>query len=487
MPRVSRAVSMAALAFSLSAFGAISTASFDAAAATAEREPIVVWPTLSPAGDAPSREPLRRPAESEVGLFARAQELDATLRDAVQDLGLSLQVADPGPAPGHARDLDMIERAERGSQAIEGDAPGGTWVVSPRIESAGGDQYLVRIVVVPPKGHELRVRLEKVRGSEVAVRGLVMLRGLLTPPTAGEPKEPKDQAPRDPRSLGLTPPARSPGRAVLAMNTALFGAYVAYSIQRASGSDDPRVLYPLLALGTGIGVGSALLVAEEWDVRPGEAWFISAGAWWGAGSGLLLASGREVKPLSDRYTWGVCGGIAGITLATATLAAGHVDDGGAALTHSGAALGMFLGGVSELLAQGSLDATPASGAGIGTALGLIGAGALATQIKVSPSRVFLVDLGVGVGALAGAALASPLLLNDVTKPKSQAFLIATMAGTLAGGTVATLLTRDATPPSTGKKPGAALYHALPMGGVIGSSETRNGPVPAYGIGVVGTF
>jgi len=62
---------------------------------------------------------------------------------------------------------------------------------------------------------------------------------------------------------------------VLAVNGALFGAFVAYSVQRASGNDDPRVLYPLLALGTGVGIGTSLLASEEWDIGTGQAWFLA--------------------------------------------------------------------------------------------------------------------------------------------------------------------------------------------------------------------
>src|SRR5208282_2678713 len=98
-------------------------------------------------------------------------------------------------------------------------------------------------------------------------------------------------------------------------NAALFGAYTAYSLQRASGSDDPRVLYPLLALGTGIGVGAALLVADEWDVTNGDAGVLSAGALWGTVSASLVAIGTNVQPYENRYGWSLGGGLLGATLA----------------------------------------------------------------------------------------------------------------------------------------------------------------------------
>jgi hypothetical protein len=451
----------------------------------------VVWPTLTPAGDAAHAQPLRKPAEADGTLWSRAQELDATLRDGIQDLGLTLNVAEPAPSSGHTRDLDLLERAARASSPPEPSDTGagviGTWVVSPRIEPAGGETYLVRIVAVPPNGRELRTRVEIVRGNDVAARGLVMLRELVSPTTAAQAERQERERERVTPSatLGVMSPLRSPGRAVLAVNGALFGAYAAFSVQRASGSDDPRVLYPLLALGTGVGLGGALLVADEWDVGTGHAWYLAAGAWWGAASGIFIANGVPITPLSDRYAWGVGGGLAGITLATVGLSRGRIDEGSAALTHSGAALGLFVGGLAELASVGSTTApTPYTGMGYGTAIGLLGAGTLATFVQTTPSRVFLVDLGAGLGALAGAAAASPFLFGNVTEGNTRAFLGATFAGTLAGGAVAFFATRERT--RTPPKAPAAL-RLLPTAGVITTSATPNGPVPAYGIGAFGAF
>jgi hypothetical protein len=438
--------------------------------------PAVVWPTMTPAGDEAGALPLHKPAEVEQTVYARAQELDATLRDAAQDLGLTLDMTDPGPTSGKTRDLDLVERA--------GQAESGTWVVSPRLEYAGGDRFVVRIVVVPPKGHELRVRVATVKGTDVSVRGLVMLRDLISPATAAQANaQSLAQAQVDESAKGgVMSSLRSPGRAVLAVNGALFGAYVAFSVQRASDNDDPRLLYPLLALGAGVGIGSSLLAAEEWDVGTGDAWFLAAGAWWGAASGLLIANGKDVQPFSDRYTWGAGGGLIGLSLATVALTRKKADEGDAMLTHSGGALGLVLGGLGELAYTGktTTNATPNTGAGIGTAVGVVGMGALSTVVQVSPSRVMLVDLGAGLGTLAAAAAASPLVFENVSPGQARAFGLITAGGTLVGGTVAWLLT-----PNVGRTP--ATKAMLPFGGVIGGSATRTGVVPAYGAGLQGRF
>jgi hypothetical protein len=303
---------------------------------SARQQEVVVWPTLTPAGDDAAGQTLHRPTSSDPQLAARAQELDATLRDAAQDLGFTLDLGDPGPAPGRTRDADLIARAARTrAGSPEGS---GTWVASARLERVSADLFIVRIVAVPPNGTELRVRVDSVKGADVPVRGLVMLRDLLSPQTAAQAEASFREATRiDPSTqLGVTSPTRSAGRAVLAVNGAVFGGYTAYSIQYAaqfgSGTSDPAVLYPLLALGTGIGLGSALLVAEEWDVTIGDAWYLAAGAWWGVASGAFISDGVQVLPFGDRYSWGVVGGLSGLTLATVALTQRKIDEGGAALS-----------------------------------------------------------------------------------------------------------------------------------------------------------
>jgi hypothetical protein len=453
-------------------------------APAADKPSVVVWPTLTPAGDAPAATPLHKPAVAEGRIFERAQELDATLRDAVEDLGYTLYVADTGPSPGRTRDQDLLERAARSAVGQRADeAHPGTWVVSPRLESAGGGDYVVRIVTVAPSGRELRVRVETVAGDLVAVRGLVMLRDLLTPQAAASAAT---EAAREDASRGTTKgvlsPARSQGRAVLAVSAGLFGAFTAFSLQQASGSTDPRVLYPLLAVGAGIGVGGALLAADEWDVTTGDAWFLTSGAIWGAGAGFLIAAGQDVQPTNDRYSWGVGGGLIGLSLATFALTRSNMDDGDAVLVHSGGALGLAVGAATEYLYEGTTTGTPYNGMGYGAAIGVAGAGFLATQVTLSPSRMLLIDLGAGGGALIGAAAGSPLVFNNQTESHTRAWLSTTLAGTVLGGGLGWWLTRDMGPSSH-----ALLRWGTPSAGVIATTPTRTGTTPVYGAAWSGSF
>ncbi len=422
---------------------------------------------------------MQPPGPSAGRIYARAQELDATLRDAVEDLGFGLDVADSGPTPTHTSDLDMIERA---NQATGGSAreDQGTWVVSARLESLGGDTFLLRVVTVPPRGRQLRVRVERVDGVNVAVRGLVMARDLLA--ARNVTRETETCASSSSTSNGVMSELRSPGRAVLAANAALFGAFTAFSMQRAGGSDDPRLLYPLLTLGTGAGLGAALLVADEFDVGTGDAWTLAGGAWWGAASGILIANGRPVLPLSDRYFWGVSGGLVGLSLAGFALTRRKGAEGNAVLVHSGAALGLGLGALGEFFYRGDLDArTPYTGTGYGSAIGLVLAGSASMFVREEPSRVLLVDLGAALGAAAGAAIASPLLFENVTERSTRGFVASTFGGTLLGGAAAWLLTR-----SNHRTPDQAKRSTelIPSGGIVGTSPLGQ---PVYGLGVEGTW
>jgi len=101
-------------------------------------------------------------------------------------------------------------------------------------------------------------------------------------------------------------------------------------------------------------------------------------------------------------------------------------------------------------------------------------------VKLPTGRILLVDLGGAVGGLAGAALASPLVFQNVTEAKARGFFAAAAGGMLAGGAVTWWLTRKDRGPNVG-----FLRDVTPVLGVIGSSATREGSVPAWGFGLGG--
>jgi hypothetical protein len=388
--------------------------------------------------------------------------LDQLVTEAVQDLGLTLALQ-----PRGARELPSDE--ELVQRALD------SWVVVPTLQREGRD-LRVRIVAIRPGTRVLLTRSELSSSEDLDVRVAVMMRDLLqTRPTAALP----DKARGMQEEMVEPAEPRSSGRAVLALNAAVFGGYVGYSIQAASGSSDERLVYPLVALGAGVGLGASMLVADEWDVSVGGAWFLSAGLWWPTSAGLLLAGYHDV-PKEDRYVYGVVSGTGGVALAVAAMSLSDIGDGDAALAHSGGVLGMGLGGLTQLFVQGKTNRTPIGGMGYGAALGTLGAGVLATQLELRPSRVLLIDLGVTLGALTGAAAASPLLLvnEEESKPRTRLWLGSIFAGSVLGGTIGWWWTRK----TATERPGAAELLTLPY--ALATPEARGARLEA---GMLGRF
>ncbi len=301
-----------------------------------------------------------------------------------------------------------------------------------------------------------------------------MLRDLVTTAPTSTPEEPKARPAR-----ALTDPARSDGRGVLALSSAAYGGFLGFAIKRTSRSDDDRLLYPLMAVGTGLGLGASLIAADEWDVSHGEALLLNAAMTWPTASAMLISDGHHARPRANRYAFGIAAGVGGVGLATLAVSQAHVSQGGALIAHSGGALGTYVGAMSEYLVRGDLDPTPNLGLGYGAGAGVLLGGVLATQLDPDPTRVVLVDVGAGLGALGGAALGSPLLRRDATPTDKRGFIAATLVGSVGGATLALLATRHRAP-KLGRVP-------LPVPSLLGFSPSPSGPAPIVGVTTGGAF
>jgi hypothetical protein len=448
--------------------GALATAW--AEAAQAGSDDALLLPTLVRPADR-TEVPRRPDAGSDPRVARWARQLDWILGEAAQDLGLTLDVT----ARPHGFSEELSE-AQLVAHARD------SWVISPRLTFVGS-KIRVRIVAVAPGTEILMVRVRDLELRELEVGAMVMMRDLIVAGhgSATQPSDVGAMPPGDDEPA--VTPARSEGRAVLALNGAILGGYVGFSLQRASGSDDARLLYPLIALGTGVGLGASMIAASEWDVGIGDAWYLSAGAWWPAASGLLLARAYDVQPVEDRFVYGLVGASAGMTLATVALSLEPMSEGGATLTHSGGAWGTVLGGLVELYAQGRTDEPPVRGMGYGAGIGVLTAGVLATQVDVKPSRVLLVNLMAALGGLTGAAVASPFVFGEErTESENRAWLASMAGGTVLGAAIGFSLTAPAAVPGDT----AALWAALPYAGVVAPSPSPNGS-PALGGGLRGAW
>lgn len=411
----------------------------------------------------------RAPRANEAVTERRLDELTSTLRGAASELGYEVELS-PWEPPLPEDDAELLEFAERDHV---------TYVVSalePR-----GHGYRLRVAMATPGRPELRVRYADVGMADVPAKGLVLLRALL--------RQSEREANRAVLSLPVdaahvsspaTPNELRIGRSILAANAGVLGALTGFAVQRASGSDDPRVLFPLLALGAGTGLAGGLIVADEFELDANQALFLASGAWWGVGSGLLVANGRDVEPFSDRYLYGIGGGVVGTALSAAWMARRRMDSSGLVLENSGAVMGLALGGLTESFLRAETTDWPRTGGGIGAVAGLALAAGTASFVRLPTGRILLVDLGASVGGLAGAALASPLVFQDVTDAKARGFFAAAAGGMVAGGALTWWLTRKDKGPNLGM-----FENVTPTLGVIGSSATREGSVPAWGFGFAG--
>lgn len=363
-----------------------------------------------------------------VDLQPLAHRLDAVLEEAVRDFGLTPLL---GPPPIAQRDEQSLALLARQAS-----------VLAPQLGLRGSDIEL-RLVMVPRSSSVLLVRAQDVAPADVEVRSLGMLRELLEPSL----ERARSDCPTPAEALSsesLEPSVRSEGRVVLTLHAAALGAYLGFSLQRASGSDDARLTYPLAALGAAIGVGSAVIVADEWDIDIARAWFLSAAMVWPAVGTLLLVDPDGPSSPGRRYLLGLLGSVGGLTLATAGLVLGDVTEGGAALTHSGAAFGLLMGGLTEMTIQGDAQITPRTGMGVGTLSGVLVAGALATQFEgPSATDMLAIDLSALLGGLTGAALGTPVLVSqDASPTRDRIWLSGIMLGTLAGAGISYWILHD---------------------------------------------
>jgi hypothetical protein len=372
-----------------------SAAPVAAASPAAEKAPAIAPLLLLPTAIADAAGP-RPPRADDADLGRLAQSLDVLLGETAQDLGILMSppaaTSSPAPFPPPLSFADgaLLARA-RAAHAL---------VVLPSLRAMPAGNVELRLVLAPPQG-DAQVRSERVARADLSVRAVVLLRDLVSRRTLPAP------AALPPTGAGKAKPSAAPGglggRIALMANATVFGGLVGASIQLGSGSNDPRLLYPLLLAGAGIGLGASYLASGEWEVGTGDAWYWAAGVWWPTAAGHLIFQGRfaATRADSDRWVFGVIGGGVGATLATLGLALHPVSEGGAIIANGGGALGLLTGALVELGARGGAHQVPFSGMGYGAGLGWLAAAAVATQVRPrwptrSPARRVARAFGAGM-------------------------------------------------------------------------------------------
>jgi hypothetical protein len=433
-----------------------------AAAAPAAKAPsatsIVLLRTAVAEGDA-----IHAARAGDADLENLARTLDALLSDTAQDLGFSVV---PPPAGALLADADLRARARAAACPV--------LLPSLRATSTGDVEIRLALADPRPAGGPVEVRIERVARADLPVRAVVLLRDLVARRVEAPAAPPLAASAPAPSSIW-----RSPGSLSLMASSTVFGGFVGGSVQAASGSNDPRVLVPLIIVGAGVGLGASWVAASEWDVGLGDAWYFVAGAAWPTLAGQLIFQGRfsADRPSSDRWVFGLVGGGAGATIATLGLALHTMSGADALVAHSGGGLGLALGSLVEIAARGDTREVPYAGMGYGAALGWLGAAALAVQVRTTPLRVALVDAGVVAGGLVGAGAASPLLVGGASPTRTRAWAAITAGTALGGGVAGLLAPRSAEP---------RRLAGLPFAGVLGESRAGTRSAPIVGVGWAGT-
>ncbi len=452
----------------------LAAAAFWSSRAVASENDMLILPTVvATEGDCVS--PKRNVLPPDPSIVLMAKHVDTLLGDSVQDLDLSLEISPT------ARAADDEAKPPASDESLVSMAAT-RWVVSPRMMVQGSHVEL-RLVAVAPGSRVIASRSQAIDSSNVDVRAVVMLGELVRAYRKGPEASPAQPAPIEQPHA----PAKSEGRGILAVSTALLGGFTGYWLQRASGSNDPRVTYPLAALGMGIGLGASMLAADEWDISVDDAWTLTAGIAWPTASGFLIARGRNV-PVNDRYVYGLLGAGTGLTLASVSISMHNATPGGAVMVHSGGAFGLFLGALTEWTWRGSTESPPSTGMGVGAGIGVLAAGIAATQIDTTSTRVLFINLAASLGALSGAAVASGLLVADTGKlplNQNRTWLVTVGSGTLLGGGVGWLLTRNMTSRSDEPRRSLNYYPYVGMSPVANSQSPTRGD--GWVAGLAGTW
>lgn len=349
--------------------------------------------------------------------------LETVLADAATDLGLVLDERPAVVESGGATDT-------RWEDAIVTPSPGRV-SLGAALESKD-ERWFVRIILVRDDGttHSVRTEVGEADYEVQTIRALAMLADVrATPVAAAATGERAAPVKRD----------VSHGRATLATTGAVLGGYFGFALENAGGDVDTRLVYPLVALGAGVGLASALIIAEEWPMDRPSAWYISGGGLWLTLSGVLIAGEQDLKHPTDRYPYGLIGTVAGLGISSYMVSQREISEAEAIFSQSGALFGTIAGGLAQELIEPGNGAFPKLGVGIGAGGGwlLASMGTAHLMPGLTSSRVLFADLGGFLGTLVGAAAASPTVVTQ-GQPKaenSRVFFGASLAGLAVGSVV----------------------------------------------------
>ncbi len=316
------------------------------------------------------------------------------------------------------------------------------WAFQAQLQ-ASEDHLILRLSAVAPGSGVLVSHRLRVTRDSLEVNAVRALSTIVYPERSSRPRRIAPPAtPHPEKKRQLT------GRAILAAQGVTMGGYFGFALDWMSGSEGSNLVFPLMTLGAGAGLGAALVAAEEWEVNETEARYLwAAGTWPTVGTLLLTGSSHTTGDANHSLALGAGG--AGILLGSIALSTGGLKEGADALSHSGATLGALLGGIGELMVHGTTDEIPQAGLGLGMLTGVLVAGSSAPWMpRIGVYRVMFANLSAGLGALAGAAALSPFLVSRTQTPAvARTWLGGTALGAVGGAVLGFALTEDEKEPA----------------------------------------
>ena len=154
---VGRALGLGGMAPGRWALLALLAATTGATTARAEPSSVVLLPTTARTSPLPASRPRRDVEEQNARLEEAAREMDLVLSEAVQDLGLTLDLAGQPDLAAAPTEEELVARAEA------------TWVIAPEVAPERG-ALVVRIVAVAPGSKVVLSRQERVETTSLESR-----------------------------------------------------------------------------------------------------------------------------------------------------------------------------------------------------------------------------------------------------------------------------------------------------------------------------
>jgi len=204
---------------------------------------------------------------------------------------------------------------------------------------------------------------------------------------------------------------------------------------------DPRLFAPMLLLGGGAGLMTSLLIYRRWRVCRGDNAVVAAGGWYGGATGLLLTGAIGFGSYRSLSLGGLVGQVAGLTVGIIAAAYTEISAGDAAVLHSGALWGLFLGGVTSALVWHEDQRTSYALILAGLLTGIAAGGLTSHFVEVDSRRTAIIDLCGMLTMLLGAAIGTPLIVDDQSAGHFRAYAGILLGAAAVGIGFGALITR----------------------------------------------